>query len=43
VHHQTFRLSSESLKEPIERLSSALAKSPERLVLGSIGQESRIA
>ena len=39
VHHQTFRLSSESLKEPIERLSRALAKTPERLVLGEIGQE----
>ena len=43
VHHKTFRLSSESLAEPIERLSTALGKTPERLLLGSIGEESRIA
>jgi L-ascorbate metabolism protein UlaG (beta-lactamase superfamily) len=43
VHHRTFRLSSESTDEPIERLTAALSKTPERLVLGSIGAESRVA
>jgi L-ascorbate metabolism protein UlaG (beta-lactamase superfamily) len=39
VHHQTFQLSQEPLLEPIERLASALAGSPERLALREIGQE----
>jgi L-ascorbate metabolism protein UlaG (beta-lactamase superfamily) len=39
VHHQTFRLSAEASLEPIERLSSALSSTPERLALTSIGQE----
>lgn len=43
VHHKTFSLSSEPVNEPIERLRSALAKDPERLVLGSIGEESVVA
>lgn len=43
VHHQTFHLSREPLEEPIERLSKALARSPERLVLHSIGQEAHFA
>ncbi len=42
VHHQTFRLSQEPRMEPVERLSTALAKSPERLALQSIGQEFRL-
>lgn len=39
VHHQTFQLSSEPVYEPIQRLSSALARTPERLALYEIGQE----
>lgn len=39
VHHRTFQLSSEPLREPIERLSCALASAPERLALQEIGQE----
>lgn len=39
VHHQTFPLSSEPLREPIERLYSALSDAPERLAWQEIGQE----
>lgn len=39
VHHQTFELSREPRREPIERLFTALAHTPERLVLEGIGQE----
>ena len=40
VHHQTFQLSREPRREPIERLSEALAGAPERLWHGAIiGQE----
>jgi L-ascorbate metabolism protein UlaG (beta-lactamase superfamily) len=39
VHHQTFQLSSEPVIEPIERLSAALVRDPERLALTEIGQE----
>jgi L-ascorbate metabolism protein UlaG (beta-lactamase superfamily) len=39
VHHQTFQLSREPAYEPIERLSSALAGTPERLALQEIGEE----
>jgi L-ascorbate metabolism protein UlaG (beta-lactamase superfamily) len=38
VHHQTFRLSIEPFREPIERLTRALAKSPERIALREIGE-----
>lgn len=38
VHHQTFRLSFEPLREPIERFEAALNKSPERIALREIGQ-----
>jgi len=38
VHHQTFRLSVEPFREPIERFTRALAKSPERIALREIGQ-----
>lgn len=37
VHHQTFKLSTEPLGEPIERLCAALAKTPERIALTEIG------
>jgi L-ascorbate metabolism protein UlaG (beta-lactamase superfamily) len=39
VHHQTFQLSREPRREPIERLGHALAKAPERLAWRDIGQE----
>ena len=38
VHHQTFRFSVEPFREPIERFTRALAKSPERIALREIGQ-----
>jgi L-ascorbate metabolism protein UlaG (beta-lactamase superfamily) len=38
VHHQTFQLSREPKREPIERLSEALAGAPERLAWTDIGQ-----
>jgi L-ascorbate metabolism protein UlaG (beta-lactamase superfamily) len=38
VHHQSFRLSREPFREPIERLQRALAREPERLALSEIGQ-----
>src|SRR5437016_6644618 len=38
VHHQTFRLSVESFREPIERFKAALSKTPERIALREIGE-----
>jgi L-ascorbate metabolism protein UlaG (beta-lactamase superfamily) len=38
VHHQTFRLSFEALREPIERFQAALNKTPERIALREIGE-----
>jgi L-ascorbate metabolism protein UlaG (beta-lactamase superfamily) len=38
VHHQTFRLSFERLREPIERFEAALNQSPERIALREIGE-----
>lgn len=38
VHHQTFRLSEEPRKEPIERLVAALSSEPDRLALRQIGE-----
>jgi L-ascorbate metabolism protein UlaG (beta-lactamase superfamily) len=38
VHHQTFRLSFEPLREPIERFKAALSKTPERIALREIGE-----
>jgi L-ascorbate metabolism protein UlaG (beta-lactamase superfamily) len=38
VHHQTFRLSSEPLREPIERFEAALRDQPERIALREIGE-----
>lgn len=37
VHHQTFRLSFEPLREPIERFEVALRNQPERIALREIG------
>jgi L-ascorbate metabolism protein UlaG (beta-lactamase superfamily) len=38
VHHQTFRLSDEPMREPIERIQAALQREPERLALRQIGE-----
>jgi L-ascorbate metabolism protein UlaG (beta-lactamase superfamily) len=38
VHHQTFRLSFEPLREPIERFQAALRETPERIALREIGE-----
>ena len=38
VHHQTFRLSFEPFREPIERSEAALRKPPERIALREIGE-----
>ena len=38
VHHQTFRLSLESFREPIERFEAALSKTSERIALREIGE-----
>jgi L-ascorbate metabolism protein UlaG (beta-lactamase superfamily) len=38
VHHQTFRLSLEPLREPIERFEAALKQTPERIALREIGE-----
>ena len=38
VHHQTFRLSAEDFREPIERFQAALRETPERIALREIGE-----
>ncbi len=38
VHHQTFRLSFEPFREPIERFEEALRTQPERIALREIGE-----
>jgi L-ascorbate metabolism protein UlaG (beta-lactamase superfamily) len=38
VHHQTFRLSFEPLREPIERFQAALSNTPGRIALREIGE-----
>jgi L-ascorbate metabolism protein UlaG (beta-lactamase superfamily) len=38
VHHQTFRLSFEPFREPIERFEAALQNEPERIALCEIGE-----
>ena len=38
VHHQTFRLSFEPLREPIERFEAALKETPQRIALREIGE-----
>jgi len=38
VHHQTFRLSAEPFREPIERFEAALRDQPERIALHEIGE-----
>jgi len=38
VHHQTFKLSFEPFREPIERFEAALQNEPERIALREIGE-----
>jgi hypothetical protein len=38
VHHQTFRLSVEPFREPIERFVTALRSEPQRIALREIGE-----
>jgi L-ascorbate metabolism protein UlaG (beta-lactamase superfamily) len=38
IHHQTFRLSFEPFREPIERSEAALRQTPERIALREIGE-----
>jgi L-ascorbate metabolism protein UlaG (beta-lactamase superfamily) len=38
VHHQTFRLGFEPLREPIERFEVALGKTPDRIAVREIGE-----
>ena len=38
IHHQTFRLSFEPFREPIERFEAALRDEPERIALREIGE-----
>jgi L-ascorbate metabolism protein UlaG (beta-lactamase superfamily) len=38
VHHQTFKLSFEAFREPIERFQAALREEPERIALREIGE-----
>jgi len=37
VHHQTFQLSFEPFREPIERFEAALKQTPQRIALREIG------
>jgi L-ascorbate metabolism protein UlaG (beta-lactamase superfamily) len=38
IHHQTFRLSAEPFREPIERFETALQREPHRIALREIGE-----
>ena len=38
VHHQTFRLSAEPFREPIERFEAALQRDPHRIALREVGE-----
>ena len=42
VHHQTFRLSAEPFREPIERFEAALQHAPERIAVREIGETFRL-
>ena len=43
IHHQTFRLSAEPFREPIERFEAALQRTPERIALRGIGETFRLS
>ncbi|MGI8481293.1 MAG: hypothetical protein ACR2MF_04410 [Chthoniobacterales bacterium] len=38
IHHQTFRLSVEPFREPIERFTRVLVQTPDRIALREIGE-----
>jgi L-ascorbate metabolism protein UlaG (beta-lactamase superfamily) len=38
VHHQTFRLSFEPFREPLERFEAALSETPKRIALREVGE-----
>lgn len=42
VHHQTFRLSAEPFREPIERFEAALQREPARIALREVGETFRL-
>lgn len=42
IHHQTFKLSSESMDEPARRLRAAWSSTPERLLAVDVGQTFRV-
>ena len=42
IHHQTFRLSAEPFREPLERFEAALRATPERIALREIGETFRL-
>ncbi|HEV3409510.1 MAG TPA: MBL fold metallo-hydrolase [Chthoniobacterales bacterium] len=42
IHHQTFRLSAEPLREPIARFEAALSRAPHRIALREIGETFRL-
>jgi L-ascorbate metabolism protein UlaG (beta-lactamase superfamily) len=42
IHHQTFRLSFEPFREPIERFEKALRDEPERIALREIGETFKV-
>ena len=43
IHHQTFRLSAEPFREPLERFETALQREPHRIALREIGETFRLA
>ena len=43
IHHQTFRLSAEPFREPIERFEDALQREPERIALRETDETFRLA
>ena len=43
IHHQTFRLSAEPFREPIERFEAALDREPSRIALREIGETFRLS
>ncbi|MFL6539635.1 MAG: MBL fold metallo-hydrolase [Chthoniobacterales bacterium] len=43
IHHQTFRLSAEPFREPIERFEAALQREPQRIALRAIGETFRLS
>ena len=42
VHHETFKLSSEPMDEPAQRIRAAFAEEPERLLAVRVGETFRV-